>query len=128
MGYIWSIQIGLSRHTMLAISRRFILVLSWFDQFIKQTLCVGKVNVFFVGKFGYSTSCVSCFTKIHCLFFHVFTSRKTIHSVLANLAGWFGEILVNEKWFMWTHCVRYFTKVSLSCLIICLVGKIGTMC
>ena len=40
LGYIWSLKIDLSKKTVLDISQRLNFVNSWFDQFIKQKLCV----------------------------------------------------------------------------------------
>ena len=40
LGYIWSLKSNLCRQTVLAISQRFIIVVSQFYQWINQTLCL----------------------------------------------------------------------------------------
>ena len=39
LGFTWLLKSDLSRHNMLAVSLRFIFVVSRFDQWIKHTLC-----------------------------------------------------------------------------------------
>ena len=41
LGFIWSLRSDLSRHTVLYISLISIWFVSWFDQWMKQRLCVG---------------------------------------------------------------------------------------
>ena len=133
MGNIWSLKSDLIRHRVSDISTRLFLVVSWFDQCIKKKVCLNKLLFWFcvhhvIEKVFIQTHCISCFTKIHYVFLHNFSSEKSRHHVLDHSLCWFWVLLVIEKWFKETHCVRYFTKNYLVCFTIIPVEQADTTC
>ena len=111
--YIWFLKGGFSRQTLLAIWRRLILVVSWFEQCITRHYILDKLLCrlwihLVIGNWFNLTQCVSWFTNI---FFAWFDQWKSWHHVLFKLLCWIGVHLLIGNRFKQTHYVDYFTKI-----------------
>ena len=133
LGVIFSLNSYLSRHFVLDVLLRFIQVLSWFDQWINQTLCVGYSSSSFevhlvIEQWFKKKPCVWYFTKMHLFFFAIWPVNKADtmyeiiywvrldwiwslnsylirHSVLDILLRFICFFQFFEKWINQTLCV-----------------------
>ena len=80
-GYIRSLNSDLIRHTVLAVSLRFILFFAWSDQWktrhyvLANLLCWFYLNLV-PKKWSNQTQCVICFTNIHSVFCIIWPVKK----------------------------------------------------